>query len=893
MTTQYIWFGSRAVRFESGGSTGPQIELIDENGDFATRTLPAGTYDFTGSEWQQLLAFNGTAEEMAALGIDLSNGVDIATAGMVTTTGDLRVGEGVEAQNIADIAGGGRVMDVSGSLDASDDPVAISGLGKASSAILAGVTIDGTGAGNRVVFSNDIGFGFIGGSGFDPGGNALRLNDGEAISFEIRQGKVLSEASFTVKVLGNASTHVVLDSDGATLRDENGAGAGGIVQDASAGELDLGELAHGAKVAINYVAQTIAIDGVAFAGDAAAFFAAFVTGGSKHLTLGSLLGNNTGWSADDLVLQTNESVIMNRPPVALASAVAGSAAGGAMGLFDAEDPEGGALTYELRALPAAGLVTLGAGGSFSFDPAGAFAALALGETQEVSFTYVVRDALGAESNEAEVTITIYGGAAAPVAGTAGADSVAGDATAQLLDLGAGNDTTDAGGGDDVVIFRPGEGNDVVEGGEGEDTLVVQQGPAALAITVTGTPAGIVLIEAADGSSVEVSAVEEIVIRGGGADDVVYVVGDLFAAGVAQETVHLLGGAGNDLLDASGMDGWPPVRAVIEGGEGNDTLKGGNGNDIYRGGAGADRIVFDAGSADYAIFRPGEINGDVLVEFAGPVPGSDAHRLIFVGYGTEAEGARLEAIGGGQWRVTSADGLQVDTFALQSSPGISYAGYAFLDAAEWTGERHPDTLSQFESVYASVASLDIAPLLGDAATEVGGTPLVLTWAESQTFGVVAELTVAGELLVSLDESIFVPLNEGDFYVAQVAIGVARAADDPLVRLNLVDVYFQGVNDAPVVADGIADQSVDEDTPWNFTFALEAFGDVDGDALFYEAYLANGDALPDWLTFDSGSRSFSGTPPADFNGTIGLMVVALDDGYLSVSETFDLMVQPAGG
>ncbi|PWS35407.1 hypothetical protein DFH01_17445 [Falsiroseomonas bella] len=309
-TTQYIWFGTRAVDFVTGGLPGEQVELLSSADDFATRTLSTGTFDFTGSEWQQFLAFTGTQDQIDALGINLDDGVDTATAGFVNTTGDLRVGDGVEAYNIADSSGGGRLIDVSNTLDDTDDPIAITGLGKANAGWLDSASIDSADAGNRVVFSNNIGFGFINGSGFDSGGsaNALRLNDGDAINFEIRQGKELLQASFTVKVLNGGSTQVVIDSDGATIRDTNANLQGGFVQDDSLGELNLGMIADGAKVTIDYVGETILINDVAFTGDLGAivaFFDAFQAGGSKNLTLGSVVGNQVGWSADDLVLATD------------------------------------------------------------------------------------------------------------------------------------------------------------------------------------------------------------------------------------------------------------------------------------------------------------------------------------------------------------------------------------------------------------------------------------------------------------------------------------------------------------------------------------------------------------------------------------------------------------
>ncbi|WP_146217163.1 hypothetical protein [Falsiroseomonas bella] len=291
-----IWFGVRAVDFTSGSS---QLDTLDDSSDFATRDVLGGTYDYAGSEWQQLLAFVGTTEQQAALGVDLTDGVNAPTAGAVNTTGDLQVGEGVVAHNLADMGGGTRLTNTS-AIDRSNDPVSISGHGKLNGARLTSDVSD-----NWVTFSNDIGFGFVNGSGWDLHGNATRLNDGDSITFDVADTTVLKFVSFTVKVLGSGATNVVLDSDSRTIADTNGALQGGFVQDASAGELDLGVLAHGTKVEIDYELGKILVNG-SEVGDTGGFFVEFLANGGDKVTFGSVVGNATGWSVDDLVLTVGD-----------------------------------------------------------------------------------------------------------------------------------------------------------------------------------------------------------------------------------------------------------------------------------------------------------------------------------------------------------------------------------------------------------------------------------------------------------------------------------------------------------------------------------------------------------------------------------------------------------
>ena len=52
----------------------------------------------------------------------------------------------------------------------------------------------------------------------------------------------------------------------------------------------------------------------------------------------------------------------------------------------------------------------------------------------------------------------------------------------------------------------------------------------------------------------------------------------------------------------------------------------------------------------------------------------------------------------------------------------------------------------------------------------------------------------------------------------------------------------VNDAPTIANAIADQSATEDSAFTYTVPFNAFADVDvGDTLTYSATLLNGNAL----------------------------------------------------
>ena len=99
-----------------------------------------------------------------------------------------------------------------------------------------------------------------------------------------------------------------------------------------------------------------------------------------------------------------------------------------------------------------------------------------------------------------------------------------------------------------------------------------------------------------------------------------------------------------------------------------------------------------------------------------------------------------------------------------------------------------------------------------------------------------------------------------------------------------------NQAPTVANAIPDQVALVGAPFSYTFPANTFDDPDGDALTYTVSKSDDSALPGWLTFDPGTRRFTGTPPSSAAGRLSLKVTATDSGRRSVSDTFDILVSP---
>ena len=125
-----------------------------------------------------------------------------------------------------------------------------------------------------------------------------------------------------------------------------------------------------------------------------------------------------------------------------------------------------------------------------------------------------------------------------------------------------------------------------------------------------------------------------------------------------------------------------------------------------------------------------------------------------------------------------------------------------------------------------------------------------------------------------------------------IELELVADDnnggsPASALFKIDVL--NVNDPPILTNIVADQTISEDQFFVMAIPVTSFTDPDGDNLSYRVQLSNGDSLPGWLEFDSGSNTLSGTPLQQNVGTLTLSIIASDNlgGQIS-SNIFTLSV-----
>jgi predicted outer membrane repeat protein len=96
-------------------------------------------------------------------------------------------------------------------------------------------------------------------------------------------------------------------------------------------------------------------------------------------------------------------------------------------------------------------------------------------------------------------------------------------------------------------------------------------------------------------------------------------------------------------------------------------------------------------------------------------------------------------------------------------------------------------------------------------------------------------------------------------------------------------------APVQNQTIANQSATQGTAFAFTLPAGTFTDPNtGGSLTYTATLTSGAALPAWLSFNSATRTFSGTPAGSDVGTLAVNVTATDTSGTFASGGFSLDV-----
>ena len=304
-------------------------------------------------------------------------------------------------------------------------------------------------------------------------------------------------------------------------------------------------------------------------------------------------------------------------------------------------------------------------------------------------------------------------------------------------------------------------------------------------------------------------------------------GNAIAIDAATVIENAIGGDGADSItgnDAANVLSGMRGADTLAGGAGDDLLVGGAGDDVLAGGAGSDTAVYSGLASAYAVAFDGT---------TGTVTG--------------AEGT--DTITGIEW-LQFADGTQALVPANQ--PPVA------VDDTATTDEDTPVTITA-----AALLANDSDP---------DGDALSLVSVGNAVNGSVA-LDGAGDVVFTPDAD----FNGAASFEYMVSDGNTASTASVAVTVN-------PVNDAPVAANPIPDQTVEESQPFSFQIPTDTFTDLDaGDTLSYSAA-----GLAAGMTFDASTGTFDWTPGSADVGSYSIQITATDSSGLSASDTFVLTI-----
>ena len=127
------------------------------------------------------------------------------------------------------------------------------------------------------------------------------------------------------------------------------------------------------------------------------------------------------------------------------------------------------------------------------------------------------------------------------------------------------------------------------------------------------------------------------------------------------------------------------------------------------------------------------------------------------------------------------------------------------------------------------------------------------------------------------------DDATVLAVKVMVSDGESSAEQVFTIDVIDVINE--NSPPEALIPLDNQNAAEGQLFSYQLPTDAFVDVDNDVLTYSATLADGSALPDWLTFDGATQTFSGTPPSG----IWQVQVTASDGLLSANQTFGIWVE----
>lgn len=505
---------------------------------------------------------------------------------------------------------------------------------------------------------------------------------------------------------------------------------------------------------------------------------------------------------------------------------------------------------------------------------------------------VVETLVFADGSQASLAALL--GLGGPVA-TNGDDTITTGAGDDVVDALGGNDTVNTGAGNDTITG--GTGNDQLTGGTGNDTYIFNAGDGVDTITDTSLPGEGNTVEfGADITPVDVSlGVGSLLIRVGTNGDAIHltnfdptnVLGPRtiesfrFADGSVLSHDQLIA-RGFDLTGTAANDTITGTNVVdrINGLAGDDTIQGGTGDDQLSGGAGSDTYQFNLGDGI-----------DRIEDVAGP---GEGNRIQF-GAGVSQAGLTFTRDHAARTLTIDVGGSGMDKLVLTNFDPNGTDGSHVMETLAFADGSIVNMVDLYPPNHAPTVAVPLADQTMPEDAPFSITILTTTFADPDANDVLtysASLADGTALPAWLTFDGATRTFTGTPDDAQVGIVNLRVTATDTGNLSVSDVFtltVTNVNEAPTVSTALEDQQATEDALFNFVLPADTFADVDpADALTYGATLADGSPLPTWLSFNTATRTFSGTPGPGDAGSLQIAVTATDTHPASVTDQFALTV-----
>jgi len=464
-------------------------------------------------------------------------------------------------------------------------------------------------------------------------------------------------------------------------------------------------------------------------------------------------------------------------------------------------------------------------------------------------------------------------------GTAGDDSINGQDGNDTINASDGDDVIDGGNGNDYLEGEAGQ--DIIYGDNGDDTIIGGNAHSgSVGDTLTGgLGKDIFLFKTQQDSTIGNTDIITDFEQGSDWIDVSALgINKLSDLTITQDTVLGItsvtkiydtlkidlngvftltkedfgigdvndGTAGDDYI--TGTD----FADTIDSYTGNDTIIGLGGDDLIGGNAGTDIIIYRGNVADYDITYVGNSLSEI------------SHKRNIDIFNDGNDSVSLDA-----------DYLQFTDEVLQYDGNVSWIHYNYYTIVATNIADQSvleDALFNFD-ISSNFSDSDVGDILTYSATLADGSALP-SW---------LSFNIATGLFSGT------PLN-ADVGTISVKVTADDGKGNGTVN-DIFDIVVNNTNDAPIVNNAIADDSATVDSSFSMILASNVFTDVDGDALSLSATLADGSALPAWLSFDANTKTFSGTPIAGNEGIVSVKVTADDGNGGTVDDIFDINVQAA--